>query len=77
MSTEFKEFSAKKTQANVFDILISADDFFKKKNVFEPTSKTGARYGLVLPGNMDKKKKAYHSKKVGLCGQELSDETCF
>lgn len=30
MSTEFKEFSAKKTQADVFDILISADDFLKK-----------------------------------------------
>lgn len=34
MSTEFKEFSAKKTQANVFDILISADDFFLKKKRF-------------------------------------------
>ena len=28
MSTQFKEFSAKKTQADVFDILISAEKMF-------------------------------------------------
>lgn len=62
MSTEFKEFSAKKTQADVFDILISTEKI-------KPRSKTGARHGLVLPGNMDKKKKSIISRKLAFAAK--------
>ena len=39
MSTELKEFSAKKTQTDIFDILISAEKMFFYKTFYSPRQK--------------------------------------